>query len=955
MRAKVASLVAAPALTMPLPVASDRVSLMLQAFACEPDPAVLGEVFTDALVPLVRAAMRVVRDRGLADDAVQDAFLALLHGEARFDGRRAALPWLRGLVTNKARRLRRRRALVRRAEVDGVALDVPGRATEPAGDQAQRLRAALRALPTPYREVVRRRYFGDEASGAIARDLAIVDATVRARLRRGLAMLRSRLQALLGVLLALLLGGRARAAQVGLVGVVLLTAGLWSGPPAPAAASSATTAPASDDEAPSVAAEATASPSSRPGEYERSALAAVAAEPGDVASLQALRLVFADRSPAAHVGLRTSVAGVDFELGVERAVTDATGLVLLRAGTTWRTDRGAVVTVPTRPGECVEVPLAIDAGSRTVEVAAMDGTAPAAALVWVSDGPGAFDGAIVGTADASGRLTLRGLAPGTHVAALLPGAGASPVAPIGSDATVRCRLSSPCRVVRGVVVDVDGRPIRGARVRMPGGASDTLVLPGNLTMAPPPGAAAVTGPDGTFTAFVIDERPLLVRASGHGCCVVNAPMDEHARIVMHPGAQLRGTVRGPDGAPARGARVLVRGQDWWDRCGTFADGEGRFEFDSLAPGTVALEVHAAECAVFARTAEVAVGAAADIACTLVAREQLRVRVATADGSALRGVEAAVRTHGTRPAFVHRADSTGALALDLPRSADELVMRRSARSPWVSLPLHAAAGQEPIDASRLGTARVAIRVIDAAGNTIPLAGVACRDALGISVLSCERDGDRWVTGLLPVGDHELSWLAATEGTVPVTRRVPGLEVGETRDLGIVQAESAVARRVRIVGECADDEVLFVLRDPCGNLASTSIGRGLCVVRVAAGNWRLSMFGRDSEWLCDVPVGAAPDDADVQVVLRAGRRRTVLVDGAIAGDRGRLVVRRGDVERRVVFGDDVAADEIGVVRRDIVLGDGVFEVELETSAGTLRGRFTLDATMSSAHVAATSLRR
>jgi RNA polymerase sigma factor (sigma-70 family) len=65
-------------------------------------------------------------------------------------------------------------------------------------EQAELLRAALAALPELSREVVRRRLFEEQGLDEIAAALGISHAAVKHRLRKGVALYRERLAALLG-------------------------------------------------------------------------------------------------------------------------------------------------------------------------------------------------------------------------------------------------------------------------------------------------------------------------------------------------------------------------------------------------------------------------------------------------------------------------------------------------------------------------------------------------------------------------------------------------------------------------------------------------------------------------------------------------------------------------------------------------------------------------------------
>jgi RNA polymerase sigma factor (sigma-70 family) len=142
---------------------------------------------------LRRLAARLVRDDAEADDVVQDS---LLLGMQRVTGGvRNVGAWLRGVVRNKAREARR--AAARREARESEA--TPGRTPMDPIDVAARLEvhdrlvAAVKQLPEPYRSAVWLRYVEDRAAPDIAREVGAPVETVRTRIKRGIAQLREEL------------------------------------------------------------------------------------------------------------------------------------------------------------------------------------------------------------------------------------------------------------------------------------------------------------------------------------------------------------------------------------------------------------------------------------------------------------------------------------------------------------------------------------------------------------------------------------------------------------------------------------------------------------------------------------------------------------------------------------------------------------------------------------------
>jgi len=139
-------------------------------------------------------ALRIVRDPALAQDAVQDAFLAAWRTAPSFDSRRGkAQAWLLTSVPPRAvdivRREERRRA-------EQLADDAPA-AVATATDEAAALReqrravqAALARLPLEQREALELAYYGGLTQSELAERLGIPLGTVKSRVFAGLARLR---------------------------------------------------------------------------------------------------------------------------------------------------------------------------------------------------------------------------------------------------------------------------------------------------------------------------------------------------------------------------------------------------------------------------------------------------------------------------------------------------------------------------------------------------------------------------------------------------------------------------------------------------------------------------------------------------------------------------------------------------------------------------------------------
>jgi RNA polymerase sigma-70 factor (ECF subfamily) len=58
--------------------------------------------------PLLRVALAFVRERGVAEEVVQDTWLGVLDGLSRFDGRASLRTWIFRILTNRAKTRRER-------------------------------------------------------------------------------------------------------------------------------------------------------------------------------------------------------------------------------------------------------------------------------------------------------------------------------------------------------------------------------------------------------------------------------------------------------------------------------------------------------------------------------------------------------------------------------------------------------------------------------------------------------------------------------------------------------------------------------------------------------------------------------------------------------------------------------------------------------------------------------
>jgi len=138
-------------------------------------------------------ALRVLRDEKLAEDAVQEGFLAAWRNADRFVPERGkASTWLLTFVHRRAVDLVRRED---RRRAEPLAEGADAAATDAAEDawlrfERERVQAALRQLPDQQREALELAYYGGFSQSELAERLGQPVGTIKSRMFTGLARLR---------------------------------------------------------------------------------------------------------------------------------------------------------------------------------------------------------------------------------------------------------------------------------------------------------------------------------------------------------------------------------------------------------------------------------------------------------------------------------------------------------------------------------------------------------------------------------------------------------------------------------------------------------------------------------------------------------------------------------------------------------------------------------------------
>ncbi len=153
------------------------------------------ELIAPHVEKIFRTAYRITRNRGEAEDAMQDALLqALLHFED-FDGRSAFGTWLTRIAINSSLMILRKRKNARTVSLDGASDSEESKAfqevRDPAPDAEERylqkerettLRDAINALRPSLRSVVELGHLGERSMRETAEIISVSVSAAKARL-----------------------------------------------------------------------------------------------------------------------------------------------------------------------------------------------------------------------------------------------------------------------------------------------------------------------------------------------------------------------------------------------------------------------------------------------------------------------------------------------------------------------------------------------------------------------------------------------------------------------------------------------------------------------------------------------------------------------------------------------------------------------------------------------------
>jgi RNA polymerase sigma-70 factor, ECF subfamily len=162
------------------------------------DAGALGELYDRHSRLLFGLIRRILRDRGDAEEVLQEVFVQAWTRAHTYDfGLASPIGWLLGIARNRAiDRLRRKSVQLRAVEAAAEPADT---AADPeqlaAADQRRRsVQNALEALPADQRQLIEQAYFLGLTHTELAARFSLPLGTVKTRIRAGMLSLRGHLE-----------------------------------------------------------------------------------------------------------------------------------------------------------------------------------------------------------------------------------------------------------------------------------------------------------------------------------------------------------------------------------------------------------------------------------------------------------------------------------------------------------------------------------------------------------------------------------------------------------------------------------------------------------------------------------------------------------------------------------------------------------------------------------------
>jgi RNA polymerase sigma factor (sigma-70 family) len=149
------------------------------------DPEAVRSIYRSHGRLVYAVAYKVLGERGLAEEATQQAFVKAWRAAQSFDERRELGPWLAAITRRVAIDIHRREALRRADPLDSVQPSDPALVSTPESAEAiydmWEVRQAVAELPDDEREIVKLQHFEGLTHVQAAQRLGVAVGTVKSR------------------------------------------------------------------------------------------------------------------------------------------------------------------------------------------------------------------------------------------------------------------------------------------------------------------------------------------------------------------------------------------------------------------------------------------------------------------------------------------------------------------------------------------------------------------------------------------------------------------------------------------------------------------------------------------------------------------------------------------------------------------------------------------------------
>ena len=868
------------------------------------DPESLGALFDRCGPKLLALALHLCGHPADAEDALQATFVAAIDQADRWDGKRALLPWLSGILDRQCRRVHQRRQRRREQELpaDELVLDEgsPVAASE-RGELVARLRQHIERLPFEQRQVLLLQLEHGLSPAEASEVLGVPPGTVRMRLHRGVMALRTMLPASLVALLLSALPARGVAAVKTAVMSHAATAtatfgGLWLWLPKLLLAAAvlmlslvgafwfvvpnAPPAPVRDAPSPSVGVVVRGDQARvLPAPLQRDPVPAPtpASTPAAGSVRVRARIVGSEQPvPNMHVELAREGGDVDRRFASRVAGTDAAGEAVfadceagpcqvLIGGSQF--ERVVVVAGQETLVDCTLPAQRMEVVPCRCRVLLADGAPAAGARIVATSLYGRSFEFELGIADGDGRLAVAVPYRWLAIGARLPDLPPTNFASVDPQHDIVLQFPGSGLQVRGVILAADGEPARGAIVRfdLRHGADD-------LRLAPRP-RLVVADESGRFLCTDLPALPLraVVRAPSHAIGAFDidgeAGGSRDVQWQLEVGRTMRGRIVDQHGRPVP-AWIRVG-----DDLARQAAADGRFDFQQVDPRFRSLSLQADGH----RNGDFVWPTDDETEVTIVLQRwpHYPLRLVDARQLPLAGYRARLEPYAESSRFTADSDGRVELWVTADAATSLAIGASGAIDATIRLPLPVGMVPEvectvvvPDDA--LPSAVVSGQ-LSLPATTPMWVSVELRAPTGQYLARQEGELVSFRFEQVPAGDWELHVRRGGQTAAEPPRRIVGLAAGEHRDLGalVPLRTGRVVFRPQIQAKGASVHV-FDRND--NELGSRRPGDG--PMELPVGDYRWLWMAEDTDWPSGHVTVVAEQTTVVDVPLRAAVRRRLV---------------------------------------------------------------------------------